>query len=169
MSPYIPQLVPTRRPLVFWLVSAGTVLGLVSLILVAPIAAAGGHNGLAFAIYRAASAINALFEHANFRAPLWLDRSLSLVTTWPYLHKVHHSRLPEQTDTNYGNLFSFWDRLFGTFTPSDQGRSIRYGLDGYDRPELQTTTALLALPFRSAHPGNDVVREPAQPVAFVGK
>jgi len=53
MTPYIPQVAPTRRPLVFWLVSAGTVLGLVSLILVAPIAAAGGHNGLAFAIYRA--------------------------------------------------------------------------------------------------------------------
>lgn len=53
MTQYIPQVVPTRRPLVFWLVSAGTVLGLVSLILVAPIAAAGGHNGLAFAIYRA--------------------------------------------------------------------------------------------------------------------
>ncbi len=53
MTPYIPQVVPTRRPLVFWLVSAATVLGLVSLILVAPIAAAGGHNGLAFAIYRA--------------------------------------------------------------------------------------------------------------------
>jgi uncharacterized membrane protein len=53
MTPYIPQVVPTRRPLVFWLVSAGTVLGLVSLILVAPIAAADGHNGLAFAIYRA--------------------------------------------------------------------------------------------------------------------
>ncbi len=53
MTPYISQVVPTRRPLVFWLVSAGTILGLVSLILVAPIAAAGGHNGLAFAIYRA--------------------------------------------------------------------------------------------------------------------
>src|SRR3954451_6539784 len=49
---YMPQVVPTRRPMVFWLVSAATVLGLVSLILVAPIAAAGGHNGLAFAIYR---------------------------------------------------------------------------------------------------------------------
>ena len=70
------------------------------------------------------------------------------MTTWPYLHKVHHSRLPEQTDTNYGNLFSFWDRLFGTFTPSAHGRTIHYGLDGYDRPELQTTAALLALPFR---------------------
>jgi uncharacterized membrane protein len=53
MTPYIPQVVPTRRPLVFWLVSAATVLGLVALILVAPVAAAGGHNGLAFAIYRA--------------------------------------------------------------------------------------------------------------------
>jgi uncharacterized membrane protein len=53
MKEYVPQVVPTRRPLVFWLVSAGTVLGLASLILVAPIAAADGHNGLAFAIYRA--------------------------------------------------------------------------------------------------------------------
>lgn len=53
MKEYVPQVVPTRRPLVFWLVSTATVLGLVSLILVAPIAAAGGHNGLAFAIYRA--------------------------------------------------------------------------------------------------------------------
>lgn len=53
MTPYIPQVVATRRPLVFWLVSAATVWGLVLLILVAPIAAAGGHNGLAFAIYHA--------------------------------------------------------------------------------------------------------------------
>jgi len=50
---YVPQVVPTQRPLVLWLVSAATVVGLVSLIVVAPLAAAGGHNGLAFAIYRA--------------------------------------------------------------------------------------------------------------------
>ena len=53
MTPYIPQVVPTRRPMVFWLVSAATVAALVSLIVVAPLAAAGGHNGVAFAIYRA--------------------------------------------------------------------------------------------------------------------
>src|SRR5215216_6588860 len=53
MTPYVPQVVPTWRPLVFWLVSAATVATLVSLIIVAPVAAAGGHNGLAFAIYRA--------------------------------------------------------------------------------------------------------------------
>ena len=53
MTPYVPQVVPTRRPLVFWLVSAGTVAALVSLIIVAPLAAASGHNGVAYAIYRA--------------------------------------------------------------------------------------------------------------------
>jgi sterol desaturase/sphingolipid hydroxylase (fatty acid hydroxylase superfamily) len=137
---------------------------------IAAMAIAIGPSLAAFAIYRAASALNALLEHSNFRAPRWLDRSLSLVTTWPYLHKVHHSRLPEQTDTNYGNLFSFWDRLFGTFTPSAQGRTIHYGLDGYDRLEIQTTAALLALPFRrSPHLGNHVVGEAAQPVALVGE
>ena len=104
----------------------------------------------AFTVYRAWSAINGLFEHANLRAPLWLDRLLSLVTTWPHMHKVHHSRRVEQTDTNYGNLFSVWDRLFGTFTPSRQGASVRYGLEGYDDPAVQTTRGLLALPFRRA-------------------
>ena|SRR5689334_5756690 len=53
MKEYVPQVVPTRRPLVFWLVSAATVAVLVSLIVVAPLAAARGHNDVAFTIYRA--------------------------------------------------------------------------------------------------------------------
>ena len=109
-----------------------------------------GPSPAAFVVYRAASAVNALLEHANLRAPLWLDRLLSLVTTWPHMHKVHHSRSPELTDTNYGNLLSIWDRLFGTYTPSHLGTQIVYGLDGFDDPALQTAPALLALPFRSS-------------------
>lgn len=111
-----------------------------------------GPSVAAFTVYRAASALNALLEHANLRAPLWLDRLLSWVTTWPYMHKIHHSRVPEQTNSNYGNLFSCWDRLFGTFTPSQLGTRIEYGLDGFDRPALQTTRALLALPFHMPTP-----------------
>ena len=53
MSQYVPQVVPTRRPLVFWIVSAATIAALVSLVVVAPLAAAAGHNGVAFAIYHA--------------------------------------------------------------------------------------------------------------------
>jgi uncharacterized membrane protein len=53
MNEYVPQVVPTWRPVVFWGMSAAIVAALVSLIIVAPLAAAAGHNGLAFAIYRA--------------------------------------------------------------------------------------------------------------------
>ena len=114
-----------------------------------------GPSPAAFACYRVTSALNGFLEHANIRAPRWLDRLLSLVTTWPHMHKVHHSRLVEQTDTNYGNLFSVWDRLFGTFTPSSEGTTIAYGLDGFDDPALQTTTGLLALPVRGLGAAGD--------------
>jgi sterol desaturase/sphingolipid hydroxylase (fatty acid hydroxylase superfamily) len=104
----------------------------------------------AFAVYRAWSALNGLLEHANVRVPLRLDEALALVTTWPGLHKVHHSRLAGESRTNYGNVFSLFDRLFGTFTPARRGTHVVYGLDGHDDPAAQTTAGLLAMPFRDA-------------------
>lgn len=108
----------------------------------------------AFAIYRASSALSGLLEHANVRVPRGLDVALSFVTTWPNLHKVHHSRDVRETDTNYGNLFSWFDRLFATYTPSQRGEEVVFGLDGFDAPSLQTTAALLALrsPVRDPAP-----------------
>jgi sterol desaturase/sphingolipid hydroxylase (fatty acid hydroxylase superfamily) len=108
-----------------------------------------GASPSAYALYRTASALVALLEHANLRVPARLDTALSLVVSWPYLHKVHHSRDARLADTNYGNLFSWWDRLLGTFTPSRAGARVAYGLDGLDGPETQTAAGLLALPFRS--------------------
>jgi sterol desaturase/sphingolipid hydroxylase (fatty acid hydroxylase superfamily) len=108
-----------------------------------------GASPAAFLVYRLAAALNGLLEHANVRMPLWLDRALSLVTTWPHYHKIHHSRIPAETDSNYSNLFSIWDRMFGTFTPSSRGVSVSCGLDGLDDVETQTTAGLFALPFRS--------------------
>jgi sterol desaturase/sphingolipid hydroxylase (fatty acid hydroxylase superfamily) len=106
----------------------------------------------AFAVYRAWSALNGLLEHANIRLPLRLDGLLALVTTWPNMHKVHHSRTREETDTNYGNVFSLWDRIFGTFTSPARGIDINYGLDGFDDARTQTTQGLLCLPFRGTRP-----------------
>ena len=116
----------------------------------AAFALALGASPRAFGVYRVWSALNGLLEHSNIRVPLWLDSLLSLVTTWPNMHKVHHSRTANQTDTNYGNIFSFFDRLFFTFTPSKRGVNIVYGLDGFDDPVTQTTAGLLGLPFREA-------------------
>jgi sterol desaturase/sphingolipid hydroxylase (fatty acid hydroxylase superfamily) len=110
-------------------------------------ASALGASPAAFAIYRVALAVNALLEHANIQLPQRLDTALSWITTWPNAHKVHHSRNPLETDSNYGNLFSWWDRMFSTFTPSSHGAAVVAGLDGFDEPEQQTTAGLLAMPF----------------------
>jgi sterol desaturase/sphingolipid hydroxylase (fatty acid hydroxylase superfamily) len=113
-----------------------------------------GVSASAFALYRVLVALAGLLEHANVRVPARLDALLSLVFTWPNLHKVHHSRDARLTDTNYGNLVSWWDRLFATFTPSREGARIAYGLDGLDDAATQRTAGLLALPFRrSANAG----------------
>lgn len=66
------------------------------------------------------------------------------------MHKVHHSRRQAETDSNYANIFSIWDRLFGTYTHPANVETLRYGLDGLDDRETQSLRGLLALPFRKA-------------------
>ncbi len=107
-----------------------------------------GTTVTAFAVYRVWSALNGLLEHANIRLPQRLDSLLALIVVTPNLHKVHHSRLARETDSNYGNIFSLFDRLFSTLTPSARGVDVVCGLDGFDDPATQTTAGLLALPFR---------------------
>lgn len=127
--------------------------GIIRYVFMTAFAVAFGVGITAFVIYRAWSAINGLLEHANIRVPGWLDDVLSFVTTWPTAHKIHHSRRIDESRTNYGNIFSWFDRLFGTFTPARRGATVVCGVDGLDDPALQTTAGLLALPFRRTAPG----------------
>jgi sterol desaturase/sphingolipid hydroxylase (fatty acid hydroxylase superfamily) len=115
----------------------------------------------AFAVYRAWSALAGLLEHANLRLPRRLDRALSWVTTSPNMHKVHHSREVRETDSNYGNILSWFDRLFGTYTPSQRGEEVATGLDGFDAPALQTTAALLSLRAPAPPPRPAISAPPA--------
>ena len=106
--------------------------------------------GLPFGVvvlYLTLSTLNAQLEHANLRVPERTDRVLRLLFVTPNMHKVHHSRLQRETDSNYSNLFSLWDRLFGTYTGSADLESLRYGLDGFDEPRRQTLRGLLGMPF----------------------
>jgi sterol desaturase/sphingolipid hydroxylase (fatty acid hydroxylase superfamily) len=70
------------------------------------------------------------FEHANIRLPRWLDNGISWIFVSPNMHKVHHHWKQPYTDSNYGAVFSIWDRLLGTFLKLDHSQ-IRYGLDRY--------------------------------------
>jgi len=98
-------------------------------------------------IYLSLSALNAQLEHANIRLNRTIDRLLRLLFVTPPLHKVHHSRDQKETDSNYANIFSLWDRLFGTYTSAIDFGKLSYGLDGFDVKERQTLGGLLKMPF----------------------
>jgi sterol desaturase/sphingolipid hydroxylase (fatty acid hydroxylase superfamily) len=100
-------------------------------------------------VYLIFSGLNAQMEHANIKMNSNLDRFLRLVIVTPHMHKVHHSREQRETDSNYSNIFSFWDRLFGTYSAETDFRKLRYGLDGFDARERQTLRGLLKMPFTS--------------------
>lgn len=103
----------------------------------------------AFAIYRTWSVLHGLLEHADLRLPRGLDAAVSHLLATPDVHKVHHSREARETDTNYGNIFSVFDRAFGSFTPPARARRGAYGLAEFADASTQTTRHLLGLPFRA--------------------
>jgi sterol desaturase/sphingolipid hydroxylase (fatty acid hydroxylase superfamily) len=114
----------------------------------------------AVALYRLIGTLNSAIEHANIRVPRVLDDLIVMVWVTPHMHKVHHSRERAETDSNYANLFSFFDRLFGTYTPSSRGPSVHYGIEGYDGREHQSVTAAFLMPFWRSLPGNGGLAAP---------
>ena len=122
--------------------------GVIRYLALAAAASALGATPGAFAVYRVWSVLHGLLEHANVRVPPRLDAAVAWVVTTPNMHKVHHSRRREETNSNYGNIFSVFDRCFSTFTPTVRGMAIPYGLDGLDHRGAQSTIGLLALPYR---------------------
>ena len=109
---------------------------------------AGAPIGVVF-IYQTASALFSQFNHANIRLPKQVDRWLSWIVVTPDMHKVHHHYVQPLTDTNYGNIFSFWDRLFGTFAEVDQTTDLTYGIDTHMEPSENDDLAnLMAIPFQ---------------------
>ena len=124
--------------------------GLVRYTYLAVFACAIGASPAAFAVYRLWSVFMGQAEHANVKLPQWLDTAISWISMSPTMHKVHHSRDPRFTDTNYSQIFSMWDRIFRTCTPARFGRDVDYGLDGYDGKEFQSVAGLFLAPLRKA-------------------
>jgi sterol desaturase/sphingolipid hydroxylase (fatty acid hydroxylase superfamily) len=104
-------------------------------------------------VYRVLSALNAIFEHANVRVHRRIDGLLSRAWVTPNTHKIHHSRDPRETDTNYGNILAIFDRILGTFTASERAFTVTYGLEDAASEARAGIGALLASPFRILAPG----------------
>jgi sterol desaturase/sphingolipid hydroxylase (fatty acid hydroxylase superfamily) len=105
--------------------------------------------GLPFAfymIYRILTIFMTYTTHANIKLPIWLDKALSYVFITPNMHKFHHHFERPWTDTNFGNIFSVWDRLFGTLVYDDP-KQIQYGLDVLDSSTDENVIYQLKVPF----------------------
>ena len=86
-----------------------------------------------------------LFEHGDIRLPLRTETRLGRVGVTPALHRRHHTKVGAARDTNFGTIFSVWDRMFGTFTASDSATRVETGLPGMEDLRL---FGALQLPLR---------------------
>ena len=99
-----------------------------------------------YVFYRICTVFFTYGTHANIKVPIWLDKPLSWVFITPNVHKFHHHYERPWTDTNFGNIFSIWDRLFGTFVYNDP-QKIHYGLDVLDDATSEDVKYQFKLPF----------------------
>ncbi|NUY80934.1 sterol desaturase family protein [Flavobacterium sp. MAH-1] len=103
-------------------------------------------------LYQSLSVVFSQFNHANITLPRKLDDWLSYVIVSPDMHKVHHHYVLPYTDSNYGNIFSVWDRLFGTFRKLDKAQIV-YGVDTHMDPKDHNRLGnLLKIPFAKYRP-----------------
>jgi hypothetical protein len=88
-------------------------------------------------------------RHANVH--LWdpLDRVLSLFWVTPNMHKIHHSRVVSEANSNYANLVTLYDRLLGTYTPAERAHGVSYGLDDAEALGRASLSGLLSMPFHA--------------------
>ena len=98
-------------------------------------------------LYQSISVLLTQFNHANIKLPKKIDKFLSYLIVSPDMHKIHHHyRLP-YTDANYGNIFSIWDRMFGTYMYLDREKIV-YGVDVFpDQNKNSNIKDLLKQPF----------------------
>lgn len=99
-------------------------------------------------IYQSLSLVFTQFTHANIKMSKSFDKFLSYFIVSPDMHKIHHHNLLPYTDSNYGNIFSIWDRLLGTYKYLDREKII-YGVDTFPDEKINSSLKeLLKQPFQ---------------------
>src|SRR4030042_3505552 len=90
-----------------------------------------------------------MFNHGNVRYSQQIDSLLRLLVVTPEMHRVHHSTIRWETNSNLGFSFPWWDRLFGTYRPQPAKGHLEMtiGLDPYKEPQKLTFFWMIALPF----------------------
>jgi sterol desaturase/sphingolipid hydroxylase (fatty acid hydroxylase superfamily) len=99
-------------------------------------------------LYQSLSVVLSQFTHANIQLPKKVDALLSYIIVTPHMHKVHHHYVLPYTDSNYGNIFAFWDRILGTYKNLSANKIV-YGVDVFPNESQNSRVgSLLKQPFQ---------------------
>lgn len=122
---------------------------LVSMFIKLTAIAALGPPALAVLIFEVALNASSMFNHSNIRIPGAIDKVLRLFIVTPDMHRVHHSVVIRETNSNYGFNFPWWDRLLGTYIdqPVKGHEAMTIGLAQFRDPGRLTLPWLIILPF----------------------
>ena len=114
-----------------------------------PVVWALGVPPFAAMAYELRHVVHAFFSHANIEVPQRLENWLRCVIVTPETHRVHHSDLPAENRENYGEMFTFWDRVLGTYQaqPANGHRAMGIGIRGYEGGQTYNPLRLLAWPL----------------------
>jgi sterol desaturase/sphingolipid hydroxylase (fatty acid hydroxylase superfamily) len=121
---------------------------IISIAFLTSVIAICGLSPVALAAYETVELFAIIITHANLKTPSAIESLRPLFVT-PRLHQLHHSPLQIETDSNYGNLFSFWDRACGTYRGEtiQPGPTLRFGLDEISDARAGDLQAQLTLPW----------------------
>jgi sterol desaturase/sphingolipid hydroxylase (fatty acid hydroxylase superfamily) len=108
-----------------------------------------GAPAVAVLIFEVLLNATSMFNHSNVGMPLWLDRILRLFVVTPDMHRVHHSVIPNETNSNFGFNMPWWDFLFGTYRsqPAAGHRVMTIGLSQFRSQWVDRLHWMLAMPF----------------------
>lgn len=101
-----------------------------------------------------------LFHHSNIRLPLWLEHRLVRILVTPRMHGIHHSVVPQETNSNRSSGLTLWDRLHGTLRLDLPQQAIVIGVPEYRNSEELELRQILLMPFQSQAPSEDDTRIP---------
>jgi sterol desaturase/sphingolipid hydroxylase (fatty acid hydroxylase superfamily) len=123
------------------LLSMGIKLGVV---------AALGTPAIAVLAFEVLLNATSMFNHSNVRMPILLDRVLRWIVVTPDMHRVHHSIVARETNSNFGFNLPWWDRLFGTYRdqPAAGHEAMTIGIEQFRDPAEQRLGRMLTQPFR---------------------
>jgi sterol desaturase/sphingolipid hydroxylase (fatty acid hydroxylase superfamily) len=112
--------------------------------------AALGAPAVAVLIFEVALNATAMFNHSNVRMPAWIDRALRWIVVTPDMHRVHHSIVARETNSNFGFNLPWWDRLFGTYRdqPAAGHQAMTIGIVQFRDAGEQRLDRMLTQPFR---------------------